>query len=71
MGLWWGKLYVKSPVASLCLACSSVRKRVRVTMFVLIFSDSCIVLPLDAIATEWVKVRLEKRMRGGFVRRGS
>lgn len=30
--------YVKSPVASLCFACSSVRKRVRVTMSVLIFS---------------------------------
>jgi hypothetical protein len=30
--------YVKSPVASLCLACSSVRKRVRVTMSVLTFS---------------------------------
>lgn len=40
-------------------------------MLVLIFSDSCIVLPLVAIVTEWVKVRLEKRMRGGFVRRGS
>ena len=32
-------LYVKSPVASLCLVCSSVRKRVRVTMSVLIFSE--------------------------------
>ena len=30
--------YVKSPVASLCLDCSSVRKRVRVTMSVFIFS---------------------------------
>ena len=30
--------YVNSPVASLCLDCSSVRKRVRVTMSVLIFS---------------------------------
>lgn len=29
---------MKSPVASLCFACSSVRKRVRVTMSVLIFS---------------------------------
>jgi len=29
---------VKSPVASLCLICSSVRNRVRVTMFVFIFS---------------------------------
>lgn len=27
--------YVKSPVASLCLACSSVRNRVRVTISVL------------------------------------
>ena len=33
-----GESYVKSPVASLCLVCSSVRKRVRVTMSVLIFS---------------------------------
>ena len=31
--------YVKSPVASLCLACSSVRKRVRVTISVLTFSS--------------------------------
>jgi hypothetical protein len=29
---------VKSPVASLCLVCSSVRKRVRVRMSVLILS---------------------------------
>ena len=33
-----GSSHVKSPVASLCLICSSVRNRVRVTMFVLIFS---------------------------------
>ena len=32
------RAYVKSPVASLCLVCSSVRNRVRVTMSVLIFS---------------------------------
>lgn len=32
-------MYVKSPVASLCFTCSSVRKRVRVTMSVLIFSE--------------------------------
>ncbi len=30
--------YVKSPVASGCLACSSVRNRVRVTMSMLTFS---------------------------------
>ena len=30
---------MKSPVASLCLVCSSVRKRVNVTMSVLIFSS--------------------------------
>ena len=29
---------MKSPVASLCLDCSSVKNRVRVTMSVLIFS---------------------------------
>ena len=33
-----GPACVKSPVASLCLDCSSVRNRVRVTMSVLIFS---------------------------------
>ena len=32
--------YVKSPVASLTLACSSVRKRVKVTMSVLMPADS-------------------------------
>ena len=32
------KTYVKSPVASLCFDCSSVRKRVSVTISVLIFS---------------------------------
>lgn len=37
--------YVKSPVASVCFTCSSVRKRVRVTISVLIFS----VDPLSAI----------------------
>ena len=33
-----GFAYVKSPVASLCFLCSSVRNRVSVTMSVLIFS---------------------------------
>jgi len=33
-----GMAYVKSPVASLCFDCSSVRKRVSVTISVLIFS---------------------------------
>lgn len=37
--------YVKSPVASVCFTCSSVRKRVSVTISVLIFS----VDPLSAI----------------------
>ena len=32
------RAYVKSPVASLCFVCSSVRNRVSVTMSVLIFS---------------------------------
>jgi hypothetical protein len=32
-----GRTYVKSPVASLCFVCSSVRKRVKVTISVLIF----------------------------------
>ena len=41
--------YVKSPVASLCLACSSVRNRVKVTMCVLTFSISELPFPVDAI----------------------
>ena len=32
--------YVKSPVASLTFVCSSVKKRVRVTMLVLTLADS-------------------------------
>jgi hypothetical protein len=45
---------VKSPVASLCLACSSVKNRVRVTMFVLTVADSaggiwCPFPPLEAM----------------------
>ncbi len=44
--------YVKSPVASGCLVCSSVRKRVRVTMSVLILSWAAgdIVVPLLPLA---------------------
>lgn len=42
---------VKSPVASLTFACSSVRKRVRVTMLVLILSDSA-----SPLALEWVRL---------------
>lgn len=40
--------YVKSPVASLCFDCSSVRKRVRVTMSVLTCSG-CTLAPLVAM----------------------
>jgi hypothetical protein len=40
---------VKSPVASLCFVCSSVRNRVRVTMSVLIFSTEGGSAPFDAI----------------------
>lgn len=40
--------YVKSPVASLCFACSSVRNLVRVTISVLIFSV-CTPLPLPLL----------------------
>lgn len=47
MRIEFAQAYVKSPVASLCLACSSVRKRVRVTMLVLTFSVSC---PLEVVA---------------------
>ena len=39
--------YVKSPVASLCLLCSSVKKRVRVTMSVLIVCPPAGPIPLD------------------------
>ena len=50
--MYWvgsGSRYVKSPVASLCLACSSVRNRVSVMMSVLIFSwpTGGVVVPLD------------------------
>lgn len=51
--------YVKSPVASLCFTCSSVRKRVRVTISVLIFS--CWTegfAPLDAMAAVVIVVVL-------------
>ena len=34
----WEETNVKSPVASLCLLCSSVRNRVNVTMSTFIFS---------------------------------
>lgn len=43
LGVLNGGTYVKSPVASLILTCSSVKKRVRVTMLVLMVSAS---LPL-------------------------
>lgn len=39
---------MKSPVASLCLVCSSVRKRVRVMMWVLTFSVSASPFPFVA-----------------------
>ena len=38
--------YVKSPVASLCLLCSSVKKRVRVTISVLIVCPPAGPIPL-------------------------
>lgn len=56
--------YVKSPVASGCLACSSVRKRVRVTMLVLTFSVSC---PLFVVAIVNVFCEGRMGMRGGEV----
>lgn len=46
MGVLKGGTYVKSPVASLILTCSSVKKRVRVTMLVLMVSAS-LPVPLD------------------------
>jgi len=57
VGFSWGEggADVKSPVASLCLPCSSVRKRVRVTMSVLIFSlDTGAVWPLLPLAVAMV-----------------
>jgi hypothetical protein len=46
--------YVKSPLASLCFACSSVRNRVRVTMSVLTFSFWIgTPLPLEAMMNDW------------------
>jgi hypothetical protein len=41
--------YVKSPVASLCFVCSSVRNRVRVMMSVLTASPLCSPLLLDMV----------------------
>jgi hypothetical protein len=41
--------YVKSPVASLCFVCSSVKKRVSVIMSVLTASPLFSPLPLDAM----------------------
>lgn len=46
--------YVKSPVASLCLTCSSVKNLVRVTMSVLIFSwptGPSLLVPLVVMST--------------------
>lgn len=58
-GQWLGVLerdtYVKSPVASLILTCSSVKKRVRVTMLVLIVSAS---LPVPLVCT-WADIVAE------------
>ena len=48
------RAYVKSPVASLCLACSSVKKRVRVRMSVLTFSP-CTAVPFCAMSTVGVR----------------
>lgn len=44
-----GQTYVKSPVASLCLTCSSLRYLVKVTMSVLIFSCAAGGGPFDMV----------------------
>lgn len=65
MGEAQGNTYVKSPVASLCFACSSVRNRVSVTMFVSIFSISEF-LPFVVIVTVWnvcKDISLQRRRR--------
>lgn len=54
-----GRTYVKSPVASLTLTCSSVKKRVRVTMLVLIVSAS--LPPLVCTCADIVKDSKETR----------
>lgn len=58
-----GGTYVKSPVASLCFTCSSVRNRVRVTMLVLTFSVSSWPLPfvVTMVARVWASVYLSYR----------
>lgn len=54
---------MKSPVASLILTCSSVKKRVRVTMLVLMVSAS--LPPLDCTAADIVMGgELETQGRG-------
>lgn len=58
------RTHVKSPVASLCFDCSSVRKRVRVTMSVLIFSV-CPVPVLDSSPVEAMLGVLEGGCEGG------
>jgi len=63
---------VKSPVASLCLICSSVRNRVSVTMLVLTFSitggvTSPFLLPLRAAILEGKKKREFGKMRDNEV----
>lgn len=54
--------HVKSPVASLCLICSSVRNRVRVTMLVLIFS---IIGGVTSPFPFWASIVGEIRGNGG------
>jgi hypothetical protein len=52
---------VKSPVASLCLDCSSVKNRVRVTMSMLIFSAAPWSAPLEGILEGLLLVFGKKR----------
>ena len=54
-----GTTHVKSPVASLCFDCSSVRKRVRVTISVFIFSPPTgATSPLEPLVVAIVKVEI-------------
>lgn len=63
------KTYVKSPVASLCFVCSSVRKRVKVTIFVFIVAVSAegtsFPLLLVAILLRALTIELETEPKKG------
>lgn len=66
-----GAIYVKSPLASLCFICSSLRKRVRVMMSVLMFSwptggGAWPFVPLEAMVAEEDETGEAMRACGGL-----